>query len=443
MCPLFECSASGLIFCAIGCLVCLVTSRPRHVMSRVQHREFAELTDKPAHAFAHHPASDEAPHFLSGKASPEYTPVAARAFAAQLRTPEFTFIMVHTLVCMFRANVYMGTIGDYLASIGDGEGGHPYQKAVGAIIPCGVFFVPAVSWLLTRRGFASSCWVVWWLGLFYEGCTLIEVKAVQLAGALVFTFYRAALYTIVAVYMSVVFGNATLGRISGIVYSVTGFVILLQVCACDAPPCCAWGRRCELHVRRGDRPCRDCQCCVRARAARELSAAQYPLVSLTNSKFGGSFLPMHVLMFGARVLLRSRRARIGLHAVWLCGSCLRYAQSLTPTCLACASRPRGGVRPHDLARLAPLTRGGAAPLAAAAASGAAQVARAAPRQVHAARAACDGYARAPQHAPHDARHVTEAPAGAPAARDSVVCCNATGDMYHPVFYSVVKFHVFF
>jgi hypothetical protein len=145
-------------------------------------------------------------------------------------------LQIHTIVCMFRANVYLGSIGDYLTSIGDADDGHIYQEFVAAIVPLGVVFVPIVSWLLNNKGYTTTCWVVFAAGLGYEGATIVESKVMQLIGALLFTFYRAALYSLVASFCSSIFGSKSVGRISGIVYTVTAGTILLQVRGTAAMP---------------------------------------------------------------------------------------------------------------------------------------------------------------------------------------------------------------
>lgn len=129
-----------------------------------------------------------------------YIPVAARPFSRQIRSREFVFIVLNTLVCGFRADVYLTSVGDYCASIGDASDGNLYQKSVAIIVPLGVVFVPAVSWVLTRYGLRAGAWMVFALGVGYEGCVLVESLPMQLLGAILFTFFRAALYTNVAAF---------------------------------------------------------------------------------------------------------------------------------------------------------------------------------------------------------------------------------------------------
>lgn len=61
-----------------------------------------------------------------------------------------------------------------------------------------------------------SAYMVVLIGLGYGGLSLVPNLQVQLGTALLFTFFRAALFSFVAAFNAKVFGPASVGRVTGI-----------------------------------------------------------------------------------------------------------------------------------------------------------------------------------------------------------------------------------
>ena len=78
------------------------------------------------------------------------TLVAELPFKQQLRTVEFVFIYIFCCVMMFRSNLFLGTAGNFLISLGDDKDDDRYAKLLASIIPLGFIFVPVISYFLDR-----------------------------------------------------------------------------------------------------------------------------------------------------------------------------------------------------------------------------------------------------------------------------------------------------
>jgi hypothetical protein len=63
---------------------------------------------------------------------------------------------------------------------------------------------------------------------FSSGAAILAVLWLQPAAAVVFTMFRALLFTFVGSFNTVVFGPKSVGRIAGVVYTSTAGFILLQ-----------------------------------------------------------------------------------------------------------------------------------------------------------------------------------------------------------------------
>lgn len=176
--------------------------------------------------------------------------VASLPFRAQLRTPEFWFIYTFCIIMMFRSNQFLGTAGQFLKSLDDEAHNNLYTKFLATIVPLGFIFVPVISYFLDRCGFAASAYMVVALGLLYGGLSMVPILQVQVGTAFAFTFYRAALFSFVGAYVAKVFGPASVGRITGILYTTTAVLVLLQ----------------------------------------------YPLTALTWDTFNGNYFPLHTLL---------------------------------------------------------------------------------------------------------------------------------------------------
>lgn len=124
--------------------------------------------------------------------------------------------------------MWLSLIHQHLASLGDGVHHNYFSQLVGAILPLGFVFAPAVSHVITKWGFAVSSHAVNVLGAIYGALSVIPHLWPQVACAAVFVVFRSLLYAHVAAFSMVVFGKLSVGRITGIIYTTAAVLIVLQ-----------------------------------------------------------------------------------------------------------------------------------------------------------------------------------------------------------------------
>ncbi|CAE7764761.1 FMP42 [Symbiodinium sp. KB8] len=156
-------------------------------------------------------------------------PVSARSFRQQLCTVEFGFAFAMCIVCMWRSNLFLGLANDFLASLGDAQHGDVVTTTVAWVIPAGVVFVPVAAWLLDNMGLVVSGYTTFGLGLAYGILTCIPNLWLQVGTAVLFTMYRALFYSYLSTYTAKVFGMATVGRLTGILYTSTAIFIPFSI----------------------------------------------------------------------------------------------------------------------------------------------------------------------------------------------------------------------
>lgn len=147
---------------------------------------------------------------------------------AQMRTVEFWFIYIFTIIHMFRNNLYLGSSRAFLQKeLHDQLHGNLYSKIIGFIVPLGFVWVGVVGFVLDKWGFAVSAHAVNALGLLYGAFTCIPALWAQPVAAFFFAAYRALLFSFVAAFTAVVFGPGSVGRITGVLYTSTAVFVLL------------------------------------------------------------------------------------------------------------------------------------------------------------------------------------------------------------------------
>jgi hypothetical protein len=159
----------------------------------------------------------------------------------QMRSVHFVLSMVFGCVHILKSNTYLGMNKQLLERLGDGDApgsrhnGHLFTTIFVASLPLSSFAIPVIGWMLDKLPFTSRSFcemstfdVVNNLGILHSLLTLVPVLEVQLLSFLVFTFYRAFLFSLISTFNANVFGVNTIGTIQGAVYSTAGIVNLLQ-----------------------------------------------------------------------------------------------------------------------------------------------------------------------------------------------------------------------
>lgn len=125
---------------------------------------------------------------------------------------------------MYRSNVFLATVGDFLWSLQANP--EPYDSIVEIAVPCGFVAVPVITYLLDYAGFAWSAIATVCLGVLYGAMSIVGFLPLQIATAFTFTCYRALLFSMVAAYVAVIFGPHSVGRVTGILYTTTALFVL-------------------------------------------------------------------------------------------------------------------------------------------------------------------------------------------------------------------------
>ena len=86
--------------------------------------------------------------------------VADMSFSKQLCTPEFLFVYIFCCTNMFRSNMFLGTAGNFLLSLGDAQHHDLYATFLASIIPVGFVFVPLISYFLDTKVHSFLIWVL-------------------------------------------------------------------------------------------------------------------------------------------------------------------------------------------------------------------------------------------------------------------------------------------
>jgi len=174
---------------------------------------------------------DEAPDDfqLGEKAAQQYTPVHQREFWTQINprvTPEFTYMVLFGIVNMTRSNLFLGLVADDLKQKGDDT--KIYTKITSAIVPLGFLAVPIIERLIREMALCTAMDITVGLGVIYGGISLIPNVPIQLVTAVVYTLYRALLFSAIATYNAQVFGPATMGKVAGLMYTLSAPFQLLS-----------------------------------------------------------------------------------------------------------------------------------------------------------------------------------------------------------------------
>eukprot|EP01062_Namystynia_karyoxenos_P076400 TRINITY_DN7482_c0_g1_i1.p1 TRINITY_DN7482_c0_g1~~TRINITY_DN7482_c0_g1_i1.p1 ORF type:complete len:457 (+),score=68.31 TRINITY_DN7482_c0_g1_i1:68-1438(+) len=152
--------------------------------------------------------------------------VRALPFSRQVRTAEFLIQVAWLAIGMLLSNQYLGESASFLHSLG--ARGPRLPTEVAAIIPLGVLVVPLVGRAIAVLGFGRAAHVVNGLCIAYLLVMLTVPVNFQPVGAVIFTCYRAFLYSHNSAFAEAVFGPRTSGRVIGALCSLASLPSFLQ-----------------------------------------------------------------------------------------------------------------------------------------------------------------------------------------------------------------------
>jgi hypothetical protein len=167
----------------------------------------------------------------------------------QMKSIHYTLVLVFACTHIFKSNTYLGINKQLLERLGDGDApgsrhnGHLYTTLFVASLPLSAIAIPIIGRLLDNMPFTSDtvcCCSLWdWrkastfdlvntLAIVHSLLTLVPVLEVQLLTFLVFTFYRAFLYSLISTFNARTFGINNVGTVQGSIYTVAAICNLLQ-----------------------------------------------------------------------------------------------------------------------------------------------------------------------------------------------------------------------
>jgi len=144
----------------------------------------------------------------------------------QLTTAEFVLIAFFSSIHILRCNYYIMTADDFLRYLGDSKGF--YANIFSFVLPSGIVFVPLIELTLVKFGIPKTLHLTNILGLIFGALLLVSSLKVQVAAFVIFTCFRAYLYSSVNAFIAVHFGVETMGRIVGCAFTAGAVVSLLQ-----------------------------------------------------------------------------------------------------------------------------------------------------------------------------------------------------------------------
>lgn len=144
--------------------------------------------------------------------------------AGQLHTLEFGLLSAWTILGMFKAIGYLGTIYDWLDAIGDGTNSVP--DLIAGLVVAGCLWIPILAHLF-RLGLCQAAHVINVIGLAFSICVAIPSVTSQIIGAIVYAAFRSAFFASVPNFCAELFGQKSIGRTAGLMYTMGGFAAIL------------------------------------------------------------------------------------------------------------------------------------------------------------------------------------------------------------------------
>ena len=160
----------------------------------------------------------------------DYVPIAQRTSRQQLVSGPFLLIIVYFSIHISANMFTFTTTRDFLAYLGDDEVGNKYLTIFTLLTPASVCGLPFVDHVLLRYGFHSGFQAVNLLALAHQ---IIRVSSdnlnVQVAGFVLFSFFRCFFFAITLSYLPMLFHPAVVGKATGILYAAGSIVSLINL----------------------------------------------------------------------------------------------------------------------------------------------------------------------------------------------------------------------
>lgn len=159
-----------------------------------------------------------------------YVLIAERSPMQQLRSGQFLSLAAFFAFHVSKETFNLTVAKDFLASIGDDEGGHRYLVIFTMLMPVSAVGLPFVDQALNRYGFHVALQVVNALSLIHG---IIQVSSdnlnVQVVGFIFFTFFRSFLFAVVFSFIPEFLGEKVIGKGAGLMNVSAGLCSFVNI----------------------------------------------------------------------------------------------------------------------------------------------------------------------------------------------------------------------
>lgn len=145
-----------------------------------------------------------------------------------VRSKEFVFMCLCMAVNVFRSCIYLGTNGTLLAGLGDREHNYLYTRIFSLTLPAGVMCIPLISWTISLLSWRNVFHAINAIGLGWNLLALVPLLPLQALTGMIYTVFRAYLFSSIVGYCTSTFGASVSGRVYGLTTLMAGIFSTLQ-----------------------------------------------------------------------------------------------------------------------------------------------------------------------------------------------------------------------
>lgn len=146
----------------------------------------------------------------------------------QLGSAQFLFSAVFGIAHILRSNIFLGTMGDYLHELGDGDQGNALTSIFSISLSCTVFAIPLISCSLERLGTIQTMNIVNVLGTVSYLPLLVKKLWWQVVPCMLYPIYRGFLYAALTTFVAQAFGPRSVGRVFGCICLMSAAFQMVQ-----------------------------------------------------------------------------------------------------------------------------------------------------------------------------------------------------------------------
>mmetsp|Transcript_11513 Transcript_11513/g.32651 ORF Transcript_11513/g.32651 Transcript_11513/m.32651 type:complete len:488 (-) Transcript_11513:38-1501(-) len=145
-----------------------------------------------------------------------------------VRRREFVFLVIFASVHILRSVLYLGTNGMLLKSYGDDAKNYLYTRIFSLSLPACVIYIPVIPWTISTYGWRNVFHLINAIGLTWNLLALVPVLPVQVVAGIVYTCFRAYIFSCFIGFCAYTYGPNVSGRLYGVVTFISGFASALQ-----------------------------------------------------------------------------------------------------------------------------------------------------------------------------------------------------------------------